>query len=229
MHDGVDTDYFSPVPETGLVLPHLDLSGVKKIVTYASRGMEPYRGFPQFIESLPHVLEADRECHVVIAASERVCYGDPLPDGKSYKDLMLAKVPLDFKRVHFVGALPYGQYRKVLQAPSVHVYLTRPFVLSWSLMEAMSCGCAVVGSNTEPVREVIRDGVNGVLADFFSPKDIAEKIIGTLTYPSFTKEMRQKARETILRRFSLKKLLPRHLGLMHHLVHGKKEKGPFGR
>ncbi len=211
LHDGVDTDYFVPDPEPKLVLPNLDLSGVNKIVTYVSRGMEPYRGFPQFIESLPYILQADSECHVVIVASERVCYGKPLPDGKSYKDLMLEKVPLDLSRVHFVGTLPYGQYKKVIQASSVHIYLTRPFVLSWSMLEAMSCGCVVVASNTEPVQEVIQDGVNGILADFFSPKDIASKVTGVLTFPSFSENIKKQARKTIQERFALKDLLPKHL------------------
>jgi glycosyltransferase involved in cell wall biosynthesis len=206
----------------------LDLSGVKKIVTYAARGMEPYRGFPQFMESLPYVLEGVRDCHVVIAASERICYGKPLPDGKSYKDMMLEKVPLDLSRVHFVGSLPYGQYRKVLQASSVHVYLTRPFILSWSMLEAMSCGCVVVGSNTGPVQEVIKDGVNGILTEFLAPKDISAKIIGALTYPSFTKEIQKRARETIEKKYALKTLMPKHLDFIKMVAYGRAKDGPFG-
>jgi len=226
IHDGVDTDYFRPDPDARLVLPNLDLSGVKKIVTYAARGMEPYRGFPQFIEALPHLLKSNPDCHVVIVASERVCYGNRPPDGKSYKDIMLERVPLDLSRVHFVGTLPYGLYKKVLQASTVHVYLTRPFVLSWSTLEAMSCGCFLVASNTEPVREVITDGVNGILVDFFNPKDIAGKINGALTFPSFTKGVRQRARETIEKRYALKTLLPRHLSLIDHVANKSKNAGP---
>jgi glycosyltransferase involved in cell wall biosynthesis len=229
LHDGVDTDYFRPNPDQKLGLPHLDLSGVDKIVTYVSRGMEPYRGFPQFIESLPHILKADKDCHVVIVASDRVCYGKPLPEGKTYKDIMLEKVHLDLSRVHFVGTLPYGEYKKVLESSSVHVYLTRPFVLSWSLLEAMACGCVIVASDTEPVREVIRDGVNGILTDFFSPEDIANKVLGALTYPSFTEEIRKRARATIEQGYALKDLLPRHIKIIEQVAHGRKAgKGPFG-
>jgi glycosyltransferase involved in cell wall biosynthesis len=191
--------------------------------------MEPYRGFPQFIESLPHILKADKDCHVVIVASERVCYGRPLPEGKSYKDMMLEKVPLDLSRVHFVGTLPYGEYKKVLQASSVHIYLTRPFVLSWSFLEAMACGCVIVASDTEPVREVIRDGVNGILTNFFSPKEIANKVVGALTYPSIIEEVKKKARETIERGYALKDLLPRHLKIIEQLAQGgRRGRGPFG-
>jgi len=228
IHDGVDTDYFAPERRRGLVLPNLDLTGVGNIVTYVSRGMEPYRGFPQFIEALPEILKADPACHVVIVASERVCYGKPLPNGKTYKDVMLEKVPLDLTRVHFVGTLPYGEYKKVLQASAVHVYLTRPFVLSWSLLEALSCGGLVVASDTPPVREVIRDGVNGIMADFNSPSDIASKVIGALTYPSFTHPVREKARKTIEERYALKALLPRHLALIYRAASKESREGPFG-
>jgi glycosyltransferase involved in cell wall biosynthesis len=127
---------------------------------------------------------------------------------------MLEKIPLNSTRVHFVGSLPYGKYLKLLQASDVHVYLTRPFVLSWSMLEAMSCGCVVVASDTEPVREVIKEGVNGFLTDFFNPEQIAHKVLAVLSYPSFVKEISINARNTIVNRFSLQKLLPAHLKLI---------------
>ncbi len=224
LFDGVDTDVFKPNPDAKLKLPDLDLTDVPRIITYASRGMEPYRGFPQFIEALPYILAADIECHVVIVASERVCYGPPLPVGQSYKALMLEKIRLnrsDRARVHFVGTLPYGLYRQVLQASDVHIYLTRPFVLSWSMIEAMACGCLVVASDTEPVREVILDGVNGFLVDFFAPQAIAERVLGVLNYPSFMAPIKSNARKTVLERYALKKVLPKHLEIIGNLKLGK--------
>ena len=226
LFDGVDTDFFQPPypeqPEKNapLVLPNLDLSRVDEIVTYVSRGMEPYRGFPQFIESLAYVLERRPHCHVVIVASERVCYGKALPEGKTYKDWMLEQVSLDLSRVHFVGTLPYGEYVKVLKASAVHVYLTRPFVLSWSMIEAMSTGCLVLGSNTAPVAEVIRDGVNGLLFDFFSPKQIADRIDEVLDHPTRMVELRKNARQTVLEKYALAKLLPKHLQLIQDVANG---------
>jgi len=223
LFDGVDTDVFKPNPEGKLILPDLDLTDAPRIITYASRGMEPYRGFPQFMEALPYILAADAECHVVIVASERVCYGSPLPDGQSYKKLMLEKIRLDRSdraRVHFVGSLPYGPYRQILQASDVHIYLTRPFVLSWSMIEAMACGCLVVASDTEPVREVIQDGVNGFLADFWVPQALAERVLGVLNYPSFTTQIRENARLTVLERYALKKVLPKHLELIFNQKSG---------
>ncbi|MDY7001038.1 MAG: glycosyltransferase [Thermodesulfobacteriota bacterium] len=221
MHDGVDVNYFKPTPEKKLVLPELDLSHVEELVTYAARGMEPYRGFPQFMEALSLVLARRPKCHAVIAGSERVCYGTAPADGKNYKDIMLERLEMDMERMHFVGSLPYGQYRQVLQASSAHVYLTRPFVLSWSAVEAMSCGCTMVASNTPPVREAITHGKNGLLADFFSPREIAERLNEALSDPERSAKMGQAARETVLERYALQKLLPRHIKLIEDTAQGK--------
>ncbi|MBE9192838.1 glycosyltransferase family 4 protein [Gloeocapsopsis crepidinum LEGE 06123] len=218
LHDGVDTEYFKPQPGAKLVLPNLDLSGVDELVTYVARGMEPYRGFPQFIEAIAYIQERRPNCHVVIVGSERVCYGKCLPDGTSYKEFMLKKVPLDLWRVHFTGSLPYNQYLQVIQASSVHVYLTRPFVLSWSMIEAMSTGCLVLGSNTAPVAEVIQDGKNGLLVDFFAPQQIADRVDEVLNHPTRMAELRAKARETVLERYALADLLPKHLEMIKSIA-----------
>jgi glycosyltransferase involved in cell wall biosynthesis len=218
LHDGVDTDFFVPKPGAKLSLPGLDLTGVDEIVTYVGRGMEPYRGFPQFIESIAYLQEQRPNCHVVVVGSERVCYGKSLPNGESYKDLMLKKVPLDLTRLHFVGSLPYSQYLQVIQASSVHVYLTYPFVLSWSMIESLATGCLVLGSDTPPVREVIRDGENGLLVDFFNPEAIAKRIGEVLDHPDRMAEIRKQARQTALDRYSLKDLLQQQIALIKGLV-----------
>lgn len=220
LFDGVDTDFFKPEIDAKLVLPKLDLSHVDEIITYVGRGMEPYRGFPQFMESLPYILERRPNAHVVIVASERVCYGKSLPDGKTYKQAMLEKLDLDLSRVHFVGTLPYVEYVKVLKASSVHIYLTRPFVLSWSMIEAMSTGCLVLGSNTAPVAEVIRDGENGLLFDFFQPKQIADRVDEILDHPTQMASIRKNARQTVLENYSLSRLLPKHLQLIYDVANG---------
>ncbi|WP_013323096.1 glycosyltransferase family 4 protein [Gloeothece verrucosa] len=214
VHDGIDVEYFKPNPGAKLILPQLDLSHVDEIVTYVARGMEPYRGFPQMIESLAYIQERLPNCHVVIVGSDRVAYGKSLPDGKTYKQYMLEKVPLDLSRVHFVGSLPYGQYLKVIQASTAHIYLTRPFVLSWSMLEAMSTGCLIIGSDTPPVKEVIQDGVNGLLVDFFSPKEIAERVEEVIKHPTRMADIRLQARQTIVEKYSLQQLLSQHIELM---------------
>ena len=213
LHDGVDTNFFRPKPGAKLVLPsqNLDLSHVDEIITYATRGMEPYRGFPQFIEAVALLQQRRPNCHVVVVGENRVAYGKKLADGQTYKDLLLDKLPIDQSRIHFTGWLPYEEYLQVLQASSAHVYLTRPFVLSWSLLESLCTGCLVVASKTPPVTEVIQDGVNGLLADFFSPQEICSRIEEALNHPDKMVSIRKKARETVEKYYNLSVLLPKHL------------------
>ncbi|MDJ0598424.1 MAG: glycosyltransferase family 4 protein [Crocosphaera sp.] len=212
-HDGIDTQYFQPKPGAKLHLKDkkLDLSEVDEIVTYVARGMEPYRGFPQFMEAVSILLKKRPHCHVVIVGEDRVAYGRSLPNGKTYKQLMLETFDYDLSRLHFTGSLPYAQYLQVIQASSVHVYLTRPFVLSWSMLEVMSTGGLVLGSKTPPVEEVIEDGVNGLLVDFFAIDRIVERIEEVLDHPDKMTNLRVKARETIQEKYDLFRLLPEHI------------------
>lgn len=211
IHEGVDTEYFCPEPGTKLVLPEkgIDLSEAKEIVTYVARGMEPYRGFPQFMEAVAHLLDKRPECHVVIVGEDRVAYGRQLGEGKTYKSAMLEKYQFDQSRIHFTGLLSYKDYRTVLRASSAHVYLTRPFVLSWSFMEAMSAGCLLVASDTAPVREVMENGLNGILVDFFDTKALADRLVVALTHQQDFAQLRQKARETIKLRYDRRELFAR--------------------
>jgi glycosyltransferase involved in cell wall biosynthesis len=213
LHDGVDLNFFQPKPGAKLVLDslNLDLSGVDELITYVARGMEPYRGFPQFMEAVALLQKRRPNTHVIVVGENRVAYGKNLPDGKTYKDLMLEKLDLDLSRLHFTGLLPYNQYLQVLQASSVHVYLTRPFVLSWSMLEAMATGCVVLGSDTPPVKEMIEDGVNGLLVDFFSIEAIVDRIEEVLDHRDRMADLRIKARETIEENYNLARLLPEHL------------------
>jgi len=212
-HDGIDIDYFKPLDNAKLVLPriNLNLSEAAEIITYVARGMEPYRGFPQLIETISLLQKQRPQAHFVIVGNNRVAYGKSLPNDQTYKDLMLAKFPLDMKRVHFTGLIPYHEYLQVLQASSVHIYLTRPFVLSWSMLEAMSTGCLIVASQTAPVQELIQDGINGLLVDFFNTQQIADRVIEALDNPERMDTIRRKARETIVESYDLSKLLVQHL------------------
>jgi len=124
---------------------------------------------------------------------------------------MLEKLSLDLSRIHFTGLLPYSQYLQVLQASSVHIYLTRPFVLSWSMLEAMATGCVIVASDTPPVREMINNGENGLLVDFFSPDKIADKVIEVLENPDYKQTLGMTAREKIVTSYNLPQLLQEHL------------------
>ncbi len=132
---------------------------------------------------------------------------------------MLEKFSLDLSRIHFTGLLPYNQYLQVIQASSVHVYLTRPFVLSWSMLEALSTGCLVLGSNTHPVTEIIQDGINGLLVDFFDTQQICDRICEVLNHPTRMADIRTKARKTIVQSYDLNQLLPQHLEWIQSFVH----------
>lgn len=213
LHDGIDTDYFSPRQNEKVIIPEieLDLSSAEEIVTYVSRGLEPYRGFPQFMEAVSLLQKRRNKCHVVVVGEDRVAYGRKLPNGKTYKQALLEKYDFDMSRLHFTGHLPYAQYLKVLRSSSAHIYLTRPFVLSWSMLEAMSVGCVVIASSTPPVAEVIEHEKNGIIIDFFMPHQIADHVEYVLDNQAEMQSIRQKARETIVEKYDLNKLLSLHL------------------
>lgn len=219
LHDGVDTGLFAPAPGTPMVLPGLDLSGAAEIVTYATRGMEPYRGFPQFMRAAALLLERRPGLHVVVGGEDAVSYSARHPEGIGYKEAMLRELAgRDLSRLHFVGLLDTPDWRRLLLATSVHVYLTVPFVLSWSLIEAMAAGAAIVASDTEPVREVIDDGVEGLLADFRSPDAIADRIAHALDRADLRRSLGEAARRRALADYSLTDLLPRHTALIRALA-----------
>jgi glycosyltransferase involved in cell wall biosynthesis len=224
IHEGIDTDYFKPDPDAKPVWPelNLDLSQAKEIITYVSRGLEPYRGFPQFMEAAALILKERPSCHIVIVGEDKVFYSGNLPEGKTYKQAALAKFSGDMSRLHFTGYIPYDAYRRVLQVSSAHVYLTYPFVLSWSMLEAMSTGCPVLASSTPPVKEVIRDGENGILFKFFSPQEIAEKVCYALAHQEEMTELRKRARETVLERYDLRKILPKQVVIINEIAGEKR-------
>ena len=220
IHDGVNTETSKPQLGRKLVLPRLglDLSDKQEIVTYVARGMEPYRGFPQFMEAVALLQKRRPHCQVVIVGGDGVYYGAPPTGGGSWKDKILAELPLDRSRLHFTGYLDRQEFLTALQASTVHVYLTRPFILSWSMLEAMACGCTLVASATQPVQEVVVDGVNGLLADFFAPQQLADKVEDALTDASLRKTLSYRARETILERYDLRMVLPRQLALLQQVI-----------
>lgn len=212
-HDGIDTEICKPNRGARLVLPRLgiDLREFSELVTYVAWGMEPYRGFPQFIKAVSLLQERRPGLHAVVVGHDRVAYGRQRTDGKTWKQDLLESTVLDLKRLHFPGMLPYEEYLKVLQASSAHVYLTRPFILSWSMLEAMACGCLVVASRTAPVQEVIEDEANGLLVDFFSPEAIAGRIAEALDNPDKMKPIRERARQHVIDHYDQRDLLPKHL------------------
>src|SRR5205823_4430245 len=180
VHEGVDTDLVRPDETARMWLCNgLRLSPGQEIVTYSARDLEPYRGFHVFMRALPKVLRERPKAQVLVVGDNGVSYGRRPQSAATYREQLVAELAgeIDPRRVHFLGRLPYRQYLTVLQISSVHVYLTYPFVLSWSLLEAMAVGCLLIASRTPPVEEVIVDGVNGRLVDFFDEEGLADHII----------------------------------------------------
>lgn len=214
IHEGIDTGFFTPDINAKFRLANLDLSDSREIVTYGTRGMEPYRGFPVFMDAVRILQKRRPHCQFVIAGNDKTYYGRPAPDGKTWKQLELEKGVPDLSRLHFVGWLTRQEERLMLQAGTVHVYLTRPFVLSWSIMEAMSTGCCVVSSDTPPVQEVVEDHKNGLLADFRSAEEIAARIEEALDDAALRRRLGQAARNTIIERYSLPSCLQKQMDMI---------------
>lgn len=210
IHDGIDTQRIAPnLNVTYEVNSELTLRQSDEVITFVNRNLEPYRGYHVFMRALPQILKSRPNAQVVIVGADGVSYGKRAPDGKTWKQIFLDEVhgqiaPDDWERVHFVGTLSRFQFTQVLQISSVHVYLTYPFVLSWSLLEAMSVECAIVASDTAPVQEFIEHDKTGVLTPFFDQQQLVDNISLLLDNPEKRAAMGKAAREEILRKYDLK-------------------------
>lgn len=222
IHDGIDTARAVANPRAGAQLrPGLVVRAGDEVVTYIARNLEPYRGFPTFMRAAERILKRRPNCQILVVGGDSVSYGKMPDDGRSWREHLLEEVDLDRDRIHFLGRVPYERFLRVLQLSAVHVYLTAPFVLSWSMLEAMSAHCLVIGSRTPPVEEVIEDGRNGLLVDFFSPDEVADRVDEVLDHPTRMREVRERARQTVLERYSLEACLPRHVKLVETLAAGR--------
>lgn len=218
IHDGIDTEQLRPDPAARLTLldGRLTLRHGEEVLSFVSRNLEPYRGFHIFMRALPGLLRQRPQARVIIVGGDGQSYGGPPPGPGSWRDHMLREVGdrLDMSRVHFVGKLPYPAFLALMQVTRVHAYLTYPFVLSWSFLEAMSMGALTVASRTAPLAEVIRDGENGLLTDFFDVAAWTEMLARTLAAPDAQRDIRHAARQTITARYDLRGLcLPRQIAL----------------
>ena len=222
IHDGIDTSLACP-PVTKdyiAVRPNIFLSREDTVVTFVNRSIEPYRGCHTFIRSIPHILSSNPKAHIVIVgSSDGVSYGRS-NQNESWKDKFLSEIEGSYNKdqVHFVGSLSYAHYLSLLKISSCHVYLTYPFVLSWSLLEAMSIGIPVVGSNTAPVSEIITDGDNGLLVDFFSPIELSHRITTVLHDELLSNHLSHNARKFVLQNYSLDTCVPHQLQLISNTI-----------
>jgi len=233
IHDGIDTARVAPSRATaelrlpipadadcGIAQGEVLLRRDDEIVTFVNRNLEPYRGYHVFMRALPELLRRRPRARVVIVGGRDTSYGAK-PDKGTWKQRFLDEVraEIDFSRVFFVGNIPYGSFVPLLQMSTVHTYLTYPFVLSWSLMETMACGGAIVASDTEPVREVITDGETGRLVNFFDRAALVDRICELLDDPAQRARLGARAREFAVNHYDLKRIcLPAQLKLLHELA-----------
>lgn len=222
VHDGIDTEALAPNrsaqfefksdPARPLLIKQGD-----PVITFVNRNLEPYRGYHIFMRALPRILSLVPNANVIVVGGSGVSYGAQAPSGTSWKERFIQEVrpqigPDDWARVHFLGNLPYEAFIKLLQVSQLHVYLTYPFVLSWSLLEAMAAGACILGSDTTPLHEAITHGQTGELVDFFDVQGLAESTARLMKDGSLRSFYSQAAREFAIKNYDLKTVcLPRQI------------------
>jgi len=223
IHDGIDTEVLSPNPSVSFLLDNgKRLTRDDEVITFVNRALEPYRGFHVFMRSLPKLLAARHDAHVLIVGKEGVSYGAQPPNGKSWKTIFSEEVlpkltSQQRERIHFLGTIEYPRFISLLQVSRVHVYLTYPFVLSWSLLEAMSVGCTIVASDTQPLHEAIKHNETGLLVDFFDHDALAHSVSRLLDDETASDRLGEAARVFAIENYDLKSVcLPRQIQWLLH-------------
>jgi glycosyltransferase involved in cell wall biosynthesis len=226
IHDGIDTDAVAPNANASVTLNgKLTLTRKDEVITFVNRNLEPYRGYHIFMRALPEILSRRPNARVLIVGGDDSSYGARPPGDATWKDIFAAEVrpkigDADWARVHFLGRIAYQHFVAMLQVSTVHVYLTYPFVLSWSLLEAMSAGCAIVASDTQPLHEAIRHGDTGRLVDFFDVAGFANEVCALLEDPEQRSTLGEAARKFARANYDLRTIcLARQLEWVKSIAH----------
>ena len=227
IHDGIDTSVLKPTDKAFVELKRNDGSSVRvtkkdKIITFVNRNLEPYRGYDKFMKALPEILKKHPDAYVLIVGGDGVSYGMDLENNQTYKNIFYNEVKDDLPvtdRIYFLGRVDYSTLIAIFGVATAHVYFTYPFVLSWSVLEAMAMGALVIGSKTDPVEEVIKHNKNGILVDFFDTNDLINAVNKVLVEPDNYEKLRQAARQTIVENYDLKKIcLPEQIKIVEGML-----------
>ena len=227
IHDGIDTQAIAPNAQVSMRFEQpqgaVTLTKQDQVITFVARNLEPYRGYHIFMRALPQILQDNPQAKVLIIGGDGVSYGKEAPNGQTWKNIFLDEIKdkLDMSRVFFLGQVPYPQFIALLQLSRVHIYLTYPYVLSWSLLEAMSAACTIVASNTPPLKEAIIDGQTGRLVDFFDGVALAKVVNELLNDTDQAEYLSKNARVFAQQHYDLQTVcLPRQLAWVEGLVNG---------
>jgi glycosyltransferase involved in cell wall biosynthesis len=217
VYHGFDEKLRPAVGERGMrTIAGVQVPASTRVVTYVSRGFESMRGFDIFMQTARRIYDRYPDVLFLVVGTDKMSYGgdeEYISPHKTFKEWALARENYDLSKFRFLGRIPPTELAKVLASGDLHIYLTVPFVLSWSMMDAMSCGAVVLGSDTAPVREMIQDGENGLLASFFDPDELADKALRVLRDPASARALGRNAEKIIMERYSLEAVLPRMLAL----------------
>ena len=221
--EGVNLDICKPDPtarRAPLTIGDMTIAPRDKLVTYVSRDLEPYRGFPLMMRTVPHLLRSRKDIKIVMVGGDGVSYGNPPNGAANWREVMSREIGagLDPSRVAFPGRVPYETYLSMLQRSDAHIYLTYPFVASWSLREALAIGCAIVGSDTQPVREFITHNENGLLTSFFDPIALAQAAVNLIEDLALSTRLRTNARKYAEARLSMGDYLKQYVFLIERIT-----------
>lgn len=224
LHEGVDTQRCAP--RDGVVFRTPEGREFRRgdpVISYVARNLEPYRGFPSFMKALAIMQKERRDLQAIVVGGDEVSYGRKPEGATTWREKVLGELEgqLDLSRIHFTGRVPHDDLHHLFRVTRAHIYLTYPFVLSWSMLESMACGAVVVGSATPPVQEVIEDGVNGLLVPFFEPERIAETVLKVFDDPKGHAHLAEAGRRSVVERYDLRTVcLPRQLDMVERLAAG---------
>ncbi|MEP3053437.1 MULTISPECIES: glycosyltransferase family 4 protein [Rhodobacterales] len=223
-HDGIRTDTLLPDPDVELTLGRVDRALTRAdddIVTYMARNLETTRGFHQFMRALPGIQAGHPNARVLVIGGNDTSYGGKSKHPGGLRGQMEAEVGdrVDWSRVHFLGQVPFEDYQKIIQISKCHLYLSMPFVLSWSCLESMSMGATIVASDVAPVREAITHGETGLIVDFFDPDAIAAQVVDVLQNPETYAHIGPAARDHVVKTYDFHTVcLPEHIRQINDLV-----------